>query len=403
VGGQSEPQVERAIIFLEILWEGESMQLRQLIVFAIFAVANFCCVADADSLILVINGKEVQLEGEVLIEAQDKSLYFREVDGKIWFVEPQQIKARIDTEKPSPPLSFKAVGKRLLKELPAGFRIYETKHYVIAYQNEVAFARWISGLYESRLYRAFETFWEKKKKIKLSDPAYPLIAIVFGSKAQYQQYVDRELGPGQTMEAYYNLQTNRIALYDVTAAQRNPSQPLTSRNIERVLQNPNSIFLVATIIHEATHQLMFNRGLQTRFAESPLWMNEGIAMYFEAPDLRSKTGWRVPGKVFELRLNRFRRYLASRPADSLRTLLATDNRLRDPDSATDAYAESWAFNHYLFNKKSDQYVDYIKFMSKKKALESDTPETRIADFERFFGEGLAELDRQFVAYVSELR
>jgi hypothetical protein len=57
----------------------------------------------------------------------------------------------------------------------------------------------------------------------------------------------------------------------------------------------------------------------------------------------------------------------------------------------------------LFNKKSDQYVDYIKFMSKKKTLESDTPETRIADFERFFGEGLAELDRQFVAYVSELR
>jgi hypothetical protein len=205
------------------------------------------------------------------------------------------------------------------------------------------------------------------------------------------------------MEAYYNLQTNRIALYDLTASQRNPNQPLTSRSIERVLQNPNSTFLVATIIHEATHQLMFNRGLQTRFAESPLWMNEGIAMFFEAPDLRSKTGWRVPGKVFELRLNRFRRYLANRPEDSLRTLLATDDRLRDPDSVADAYAESWALNHFLFNKKSDQYVEYIKFMSKKKALVTDTSEMRIAHFERIFGEGLAELDRQFIAYISELR
>ena len=379
------------------------MFLLRLVFIASLVVVNFYSIVDADSLTLLVNGKELQLEGEILIEAKDSSLYFREVDGKIWFVEPQQIKARVDSEKPSPPLSFKAVGERLLKELPAGFRIYETKHYVIAYQNEVAFARWISGLYESRLYRAFETFWEKKKKFQLSDPKYPLIAIVFGSKAQYQQYVDRELGPGQTMEAYYNLQTNRIALYDLTASQRNPNQPLTSRNIERVLQNPNSTFLVATIIHEATHQLMFNRGLQTRFAESPLWMNEGIAMFFEAPDLRSKTGWRVPGKVFELRLNRFRRYLANRPEDSLRTLLATDDRLRDPDSVADAYAESWALNHFLFNKKSDQYVEYIKFMSKKKALVTDTSEMRIAHFERIFGESLAELDRQFIAYISELR
>lgn len=379
------------------------MDLWRLIIIALFSVATFCGNAAADSLTLLVNGKEVQLEGEILIEARDNSLYFREVDGKIWFVEPQQIKERVDSEKPSPPLSFKAVGERLLKELPAGFRIYETKHYVIAYQNEVAFARWISGLYESRLYRAFETFWEKKKKFKLTDPQYPLIAIVFGSKAQYQQYVDRELGPGQTMEAYYNLQTNRIALYDLTADQRNPNQPLTSRNIERVLQNPNSTFLVATIIHEATHQLMFNRGLQTRFAESPLWLNEGIAMFFEAPDFRSKIGWRVPGKVFELRLNRFRKYLANRPGDSLRTLLATDDRLRAPDSVDDAYAEAWAFNHFLFNKKSDQYVAYLEFMSKKKALVSDEPEMRIAHFERIFGESLAELDRQFLAYIGDLR
>eukprot|EP01048_Picozoa_sp_COSAG05_P041650 COSAG05_NODE_22040_length_267_cov_0.928571_1_plen_67_part_10 len=67
-------------------------------------------------------------------------------------------------------------------------------------------------------------------------------------------------------------------------------------------------------------------------------------MFFEAPDFRSKIGWRVPGKVFELRLNRFRKYLANRPGDSLRTLLATDDRLRAPDSVDDAYAEAWAFN-----------------------------------------------------------
>jgi hypothetical protein len=356
-----------------------------------------------DHLTLLINGRTVELEGEILIEAKDKSLYFREVDGKIWFVEPGQIQVKVDVDEPVEPLSKKEIGKRLLKELPKGFRIYETKHYVIAYQNEVAFARWVSGLYESRLYRAFETFWVKKKKFKLVDPQYPLIAIIFGSHAQYQQYVDRELGPGQTMIAYYNLQTNRVTMYDLTADQRNPNQPMNDRNIDRVLQNPAAITMVATIIHEATHQLIFNRGVQTRFAETPLWLNEGLAMFFEAPDLRSRTGWQVPGKVFEMRLIRFRQFLATRPADSLKTLIMSDKRLRGADTAIDAYAEAWALNHFLLNRRSKEYVRYLKHMSTKRVLYEDSPETRLADFQQFLGEDLAELDKEFMAYVRRLR
>ncbi len=357
----------------------------------------------ADHLTLVISGRTIELDGEILIEARDQSLYFREVDGKIWFVEPGQIQDKVDVEEAVEPLSKEEVGQRLLKELPDGFRIYETRHYVIAYQNEVAFARWVSGLYESRLYRAFETFWVKKKKFKLTDPQYPLIAIIFGTRAQYQQYVDRELGPGQTMIAYYNLQTNRVAMYDLTADQLNPGQSPNERNIDRVLQNPAAIMMVATIIHEATHQLMFNRGIQTRFADTPLWLNEGLAMYFEAPDLQSKTGWQTPGRIFDRRLIRFRQYLANRPADSLKSLIISDARLRDSDTSIDAYAEAWALNHFLLNRHSRQYIQYIDHMSAKRVLHEDSPETRLADFQKFLGEDLGELDKEFVDYVRRLR
>lgn len=359
--------------------------------------------ADADHLTLLISGKTVELDGEILIEGKDNSLYFREVDGKIWFVEPNQIQNKVDAEEAVEPITKKAIGQRLLKELPQGFRIYETKHYVIAYQNEKAFARWVSGLYESRLYRAFETFWVKKKKLELTDPQYPLIVIIFGTRAQYQQYVDRELGPGQTMIAYYNLQTNRVIMYDLTAEQRNPNQPINDRNIGLVLQNPAAIPMVATIVHEATHQLIFNRGIQTRFADTPLWLNEGLAMFFEAPDLRSKTGWQTPGRIFERRLIRFRQYLAGRPADSLKTLIMTDSRLRDAESSVDAYAEAWALNHFLLNRYSKQYVQYINHMSDKVVLGEDSPETRLADFQQFLGEDLAKLDKEFVDYVRRLR
>ena len=357
----------------------------------------------ADQLTLSIGGKPVQLNGEILIEAKDESLFFQGIDGRIWFVKPEQVLEKQNDDKPVEAITKKELGDRLLEELPPGFRIYETKHYVIAYQNEAAYARWVGGLYESRLYRAFETFWKKKKKFDLEAPRFPLVAIIFGTRAEYQRYVDQELGPGQNMIAYYNLETNRVTMFDLTAAQRNPNQPLDDRKIDAVLQNPASVNMVATMIHEATHQLMFNRGVQTRFAETPLWLNEGLAMFFEAPDLGSKRGWQKPGLIFEQRLIRFRKFLASRPADSLQNMIMSDQRLRDPEAAIDAYAEAWAFNHFLLNRRSQEYVAYLAEMSTKKPLIEDSPETRLADFKKFLGDDLNALDQEFVEYVLRLK
>lgn len=367
--------------------------------FAVFLIST----SAADSLTLNISGKSIELEGEILIEAKDESLFFQEIDGKIWFVQPEQIVRKEDTDASVDPMTKEELGERLLSELPPGFRIYETKHYVIAYQNEVAYARWVGGLYESRLYRAFETFWNKRKKFKLQPQRFPLVAIIFGSRAQYQQYVDRELGPGQSMIAYYNLKTNRVTMFDLTAERRNPNQPLDDRRIDAILQNPAAVNMVATMIHEATHQLMFNRGIQTRFAESPLWMNEGLAMFFEAPDLSSKRGWQKPGLIFDQRLIRFRKFMSVRPNNSLETLIRDDERLRDAETVVDAYAEAWAFNHFLLNRRSKQYVAYLQHMSEKKPLIEDSPETRLAEFRRFMGEDLASLDKDFLEYILKLR
>ncbi len=368
-------------------------------------IAAPVAIAHADHLTLTISGKTVELDGEILIEAEDKSLYFRQDTGKIWFVEPDQIKLKIDDETEVEPISKEKLGKQLLKELPEGFRIYQTKHYVIAYQNEVEYARWIGGLYESRLYHAFEKFWGKRKKFELIEPKYPLVAIVFGSRSQYMQHVERELGPGQNMIAYYNIQTNRVTMYDLTADQKSPNQNLKSnRQIEDVLQNPAAIRMVATIIHEATHQLIFNRGMQTRFAESPLWLNEGLAMYFEAPNLRARRGWIGPGEIFDERLMQFRKDLTRRKGvESLKELVSSDDRLQNQETAASAYAEAWALNHFLLNRKANQFVDYLKHMAQKKALVEDSSQQRLADFTEFFGEDLEQLDAEFVRYTQKLK
>ena len=378
--------------------------------FSILILTWLCLVAVlsaalADHLTLSISGQQVELDGEILIEAVDKSLYFRQNTGKIWFVKPEQIVSKVDDDVATAAISKDDLGAQLLKELPDGFRIYQTKHYVIAYQNEVDFARWIGGLYESRLYHAFEKFWEKRKKYELDEPRYPLVAIVFGSRAQYMQHVERELGPGQAAIAYYNLQTNRITMFDLTADQRssNPTNK-NNRQMEEILRSPAAVRMVATIIHEATHQLIFNRGMQTRFAESPLWFNEGLAMYFEAPNLKARRGWTGPGQIFDERLIQFKNDLAGRDGPkSLRMLISSDKRLRDPETAASGYAEAWAFTHFLLNRKADQFVKYLKFMAGKKVLVEDTPEKRLEDFHQFFGKSLKELDAEFIRYVRKLK
>ena len=160
--------------------------------------------------------------------------------------------------------------------------------------------------------------------------------------------------------------------------------------------------MVATVIHEGTHQLMFNTGMQTRFSDTPLWINEGLAMYFETPDLKSSRGWGIIGNVNPMRLHHFRANLASRAPDSLVSMLSSDKLFQDPDQKLLAYSESWALCYFLLNKHSKPFVEYLKHMSKKEPQKFDSPQQRLDDFKKFFGEDLNALDREFIQYVRKL-
>jgi hypothetical protein len=130
-----------------------------------------------------------------------------------------------------------------------------------------------------------------------------------------------------------------------------------------------------------------------------LWVSEGIAVYFEAPDLSSSRGWRNIGGVNHTRLQRFREYVARRPADSLRTLIVDDARFRDGRQALDAYAEAWALHYFLIHQRSKEYHDYMQTLAQKKPFLWDKPEERLEEFRRAFGDDIAALDAEFLRYL----
>jgi len=344
--------------------------------------------------------RDMEVDGKLLVEAQDGGLLLLANDNTLWAVTPDELIEYKTDSRPFAILPADELSKRLLSRLPEGFDVYRTNHYLILYNTSRAYAQWCGSLFE-RLYMGFNNYWSRKG-FTLSEPIAPLIAVVFADKASYCEYSKDELGDAAaSINGHFNLRTNHMTMCDLTGlelANRSSNRRTTASQINRLLSRGGVDRTVATIVHEATHQIAFNCGLQVRYSDCPLWFSEGLAVYFETPDLRSSRGWRTIGGVNRPRLEQFQRYLASRPANSLETLIRGDTRFRDPKQSLNAYAEAWALTYFLIRIRTEQYCDYLKLLSKKKPLLQDGPDLRLREFKSVFGD-LKKLDADFLRYL----
>lgn len=358
-----------------------------------------------EHVVLKRDDREIEIQGRLLVTAEDKGMLILAADGTLWSVPPEEVVKHTSDEAPMKPLSSDALGQLLLKELPPGFEIHATQHYLICHNTSRVYAQWCGALFE-RLYKAFTNFWSRKG-FDLHEPEFPLVALLFADRESYSAFSRKELGEAApSIIGYYSLQTNRMTMYDLTGIEALRSagdHRGSAAQINQMLARPEAERTVATVIHEATHQIAFNCGLQTRYADIPLWVSEGIAIYFETPDLSSSKGWRTVGAVNQVRLAGFRDYLSrGRPADSLVTLISNDERLRDPRRAGDAYAEAWAMNYFLIRQHPKQYLAYIKMLSEKGPLLWDDPEARLQEFKHAFG-NIEQLDAEFLRHMRKVK
>ena len=375
----------------------------------LLAVASVCIVdatgAAAERVQWRYDGREVELFGELLPVASKQQELLQTPDGVLWTIDNDDVIDTTTTDEPFEPLDADELSDRLLDELPAGFDIHRTTHYLICHDTTKAYARWCGSLFE-RLQMAFTNYWSRRG-IELHEPQFPLVAIVFADVGAYRDFAQVELGQSvDKVIGYYSLRTNRMTMYDLSGmsgARRAGDRRNTQKQINAILSRPGAEWTVATIIHEATHQIAFNTGLHARYADIPLWVSEGIAVYFETPDLSGSRGWRTVDTVNPIRLRAFRKYLTDRPGQSLRWLIQDDKRFRDPRTAGAAYAEAWALNYYLLRHHRKEYLAYLRRLSKKKPLEPTDPQKRLAEFREFLGNDLKSLDVKFIRFMRNVR
>jgi hypothetical protein len=345
---------------------------------------------------------EKELAGRVEVEAVDGGVLLLTPDGVLWPIETQDIVSRRSDDKPFEPLDRDELARQLTSELP-GFKIHQTRNFLVCYNTSQAYAQWVGALFE-RLHSGFYNYWTRSGA-ELHEPQFPLVALVFDSKQAYALHARTELGDAtSSITGYYSLKSNRMTMYDLTGVENGSGRPerTSAARINKILAAPAAERTVATIVHEATHQLAFNSGLQKRFADVPFWASEGVAIYFETPDLDSDRGWRSIGRVNRFNLINFRKGLRMRPAGALETLLSDDKPFRDPKTAASAYAEAWALNYFLLQRRREDYVKYLRALAEQTPLVTVEPAERVRLFKEHFGDDLTTFEAEFLRYMKSV-
>lgn len=344
---------------------------------------------------------ERRLEGNVVVEALDGGLLLELADQRLETVAPEAIVAREAIADSGEPPTARELGRRILAELPAGFDQLSTKHYVICFDTSRAYAQWCGGLFE-RLHEAFGNFW-RHAGFEVHEAGRPLVVVIFADRQRYEAFAAEDLGAAANrVVGYYNLLSNRVTTFDLTgsdAIARRPGRSAGRAGLE-ILARPEAAGLVATLVHEATHQTAFNCGLHRRLAPVPLWVSEGVATYFETPDLASERGWRGMGGINRPRLER---YLAAQRPGSIPAIVLDDEPFRRADEALDNYARAWALTYFLVQTRREAFVSYLRILAEKPPFATDSPEIRRQDFLDAFGSTPEELEEPLLKFATRLR
>ena len=129
---------------------------------AMFVIAVACLSAEAmDHVTLRRQRQVLYLDGRIVLNAQDGGLLFLARDGVLWRVLATELVKHSTDDTPFRAYPPEQMTKSVLADLPKGFTVYKTAHYLIFYDTSRAYAQWCGALFE-RLYTAFRNDWSRR-------------------------------------------------------------------------------------------------------------------------------------------------------------------------------------------------------------------------------------------------
>jgi hypothetical protein len=358
----------------------------KLVILRLVSVLVIAAAADARAeqwtMRLSIAGREV--EGTPLAWSAD-SVVLLERDGRLCDFSTADAKnfSRVSSDFRS--YSQSELRGRLLREFGSQFDVSGTGHYLVVHpagQRD----QWAERFED--LHRSFVHYFTARG-MRPTEPQFPLIAVVFHGREDFQRYAAAEGAriPAGTL-GYYSPVTNRILLYDQTAGQRGGAN-----------WQDNAV----TIIHEATHQTAFNTGLHSRYTMPPRWVAEGLGLMFEAPGVwNSRQYTRQADRINRDFLRAFQRHAATRRRNgSLAEFVSSDRLFQEDIDA--AYAEAWALTFFLVETEPRKYAQYLSKTAARPQFTAYRSPERLRDFTEVFGSNLVMLEARMLRFIEGLK
>lgn len=355
----------------------------------LFATAN----SAGDELQWMQAGRPVSWQGELLARDQ-RYVWFRTCDQRIWKIDATSVQGwQAGTVAP---LEFAAMQAALARQFPR-CQIEHHSRFVLVSDLPAELRKGHMRLLE-RVHRQFFALWNRLGWA-LTAPDYPLVVVVLAEPAEFARVCSDEFGREAAIPpAFYGMHSNWVVVRGGLATGASPSY---SRNV--ALSRSGESQVATNLVHEATHQLMMNSGMQTRLADHPRWISEGIAIYFEggtpfAPDL-----WRRPGEVNPVRLPLLHAMLEQIPSGELWDALHDEDNFIDSQVGPAYYSLAWGWCHFLLHRYPGEFVHYLQLDARQARIApphaGPKAADRAADFANCFPCSLRQLEAEFRRYV----
>jgi Protein of unknown function (DUF1570) len=303
-------------------------------------------------------------------------------DGSIKQFQPSEIHRHSVLEQSFQPDSAMQLRGRLQREFGSQYTVAGTGDFAIVAPRATIHV-WRDRF--AQLQRSFEQYF-RTRGYPLKPLEFPLVGIVFASQNEFlrhAQQVGVKLQPN--VVGYYSPFTNRLYAYEMNGHPAAEAEAL------------------ATIWHEAAHQIAFNRGVHQRLSIPPLWLLEGLASIFEAPGMMEQ---RSNIQSSDL-INRSRwehwKSLSDQPdkiAKLFQALIVDDELFRK--NPEDAYTIAWGVSLYLAERNTQPYMNYLRKLSTLGVGQEYLAGQRLADFRAAFGGDLLLLIKSTDRFLTSL-
>lgn len=307
---------------------------------------------------------------------------------------------------------------RVLSELGEGFAVSKTEHFVVVSDCPTEWTASRSALLE-RTYKQFQRMMQRLG-LESTPPRARMLCVLIRDHEQYAAFAARHDGvSAHWIGGYYSGATNRVVFYDditgpafeqafaelerydtmardtraqAIADRREAHAGVLSDRADRILaftrsererlEQEATRTSTAKTIHEATHLIAYNCGLQDRRRLYPFWFSEGLASSFETEESGEAFGPDRGCASRELEWEQIVRQGRAVPVDLLVTL--TDVPGDDQALAEAMYAQSYALFSYLYRYKREELAAYARAIAAEPS--GRIPPARLLElFEAHFG------------------